>query len=63
LGTVLLPALFNAAALSCVITYILSSFSLHKLILFGDVKGYDVLKRIADVIGQSDRRKLERLTG
>ncbi|XP_028124758.1 poly [ADP-ribose] polymerase 2 isoform X2 [Camellia sinensis] len=27
------------------------------------LKGYDVLKRIADVIGQSDRKKLEQLSG
>ncbi|KAM3687873.1 hypothetical protein ACJW31_10G107300 [Castanea mollissima] len=45
------------------IGYNANKLPLGKLSKSTIMKGYDVLKRIADVIGQSDRRKLEQLSG
>ncbi|XP_010069904.2 poly [ADP-ribose] polymerase 2 [Eucalyptus grandis] len=45
------------------IGYNAEKLPLGKLSKLMILKGYDVLKRIADVIGQSDRKKLEQLSG
>ncbi|XP_052186188.1 poly [ADP-ribose] polymerase 2 isoform X2 [Diospyros lotus] len=45
------------------IGYNAEKLPLGKLSKLTILKGYDVLKRIADVIGQSDRKKLEQLSG
>ncbi|KAF8014925.1 hypothetical protein BT93_H0658 [Corymbia citriodora subsp. variegata] len=45
------------------IGYNAEKLPLGKLSKLTILKGYDVLKRIADLIGQSDRKKLEQLSG
>lgn len=45
------------------IGYNANKLPLGKLSKSTIMKGYDVLKRIADVMGQSDRRKIEQLSG